>query len=100
MSACTVVLVSLGYPGNYEKGKEISGVEDAGNNKDIIIFHAGTKIKDNKLFTNGGRVLGISAAGENLKEALNKAYAAIKKINFEGMQYRKDIGREALLLSK
>ncbi len=99
ISACTIILASGGYPGNYEKGKEIFGVEEAGNNPDIVVFHAGTKIIENKLFTNGGRVLGISAVGKNLKEALDNAYSAIKKISFEGMQYRKDIGKKALELS-
>jgi phosphoribosylamine--glycine ligase len=96
--ACNIALASLGYPEKYEKGKEIFGVE--GNDKDVVIFHAGTKIKDNKLVTNGGRVLGVSAVGENLEQALKTAYDAIKKINFEGMQYRKDIGKEALEISK
>ena len=98
--ACTIVLASGGYPGNYEKGKEIFGIEEAEMQKDIVIFHAGTKIIENKLITNGGRVLGVSATGNNLEEALNSAYEAIKKINFEGMQYRKDIGQEILLISK
>ena len=61
-----------------------------------MIFHAGTKIENNKLVTNGGRVLGVSATGNNLEDALAKAYKAIEKINFEGMYYRKDIGKKAL----
>lgn len=96
--ACTVVLASAGYPGEYEKGKEIIGVKDAEQDKDIIIFHAGTTMKDGKLVTNGGRVLGVTAIGNTLEEALATAYKAIGKISFEGMQYRRDIGKKALLL--
>ncbi|HEY4494362.1 MAG TPA: phosphoribosylamine--glycine ligase [Candidatus Paceibacterota bacterium] len=92
-AACNIVLSSGGYPGNYEKGKEIKiGELDS----DIVIFHAGTKLENNKLITNGGRVLGVSATGVTLQEALNKAYKAIEKISFEGMQYRRDIGKKAL----
>ena len=93
LSACTVVLASGGYPGNYEKGKVIAGIEEAEKNPDIIIFHAGTAIKDGKLITNGGRVLGVSSIGKSLGESLGKAYKAISKISFEGMYYRKDIGK-------
>ena len=100
LSACTVALASGGYPGNYEKGKIISGIKEAEQNKDIVIFHAGTKLENNNLITNGGRVLGVSATGNTLKEALAKAYKAIEKISFEGMQYRRDIGKKALLLSE
>ncbi len=93
MFACNIALASAGYPGTYEKGKEISiGKLD----EDIIVFHAGTAIKDGKLVTSGGRVLGVSATGGSLKEALSKAYSAIEKISFEGMQYRKDIGKKAM----
>jgi phosphoribosylamine--glycine ligase len=99
--ACTIVLASGGYPENYEKGKVISGVNsphpDPLLNKergdDIVVFHAGTILKDNILLTNGGRVLGVSAIGDTLEEALQKAYKAIEKISFDGMQYRKDIGQ-------
>ena len=94
--ACTIVLASGGYPENYEKGKVISGIEEAEMQSDIVVFHAGTKIVRQDLTTNGGRVLGISATGNTLEEALAKAYKAIKKIYFEGMQYRKDIGQSAL----
>ena len=94
--ACTIILASKGYPGNYEKGKVIYGIKEAELDKDIFVFHAGTKNKDGDLVTNGGRVLGVSAVGNNLKETLQKAYKAIEKISFEGMQYRKDIGKKAL----
>lgn len=90
--ACTVMLASKGYPGPYEKGKIITGIEEAEKEKNVIVFHAGTKIENNNLVTNGGRVLGVSAIGESLEEALGIAYKAILKISFEGMQYRKDIG--------
>jgi phosphoribosylamine--glycine ligase len=104
--ACNIVLASGGYPGSYEKGKIISGIGDAEQDKDIVVFHAGTKIlpaqagENGNLVTNGGRVLGVSATGATLEEALAKAYKAIEKISFEGMQYRKDIGKKALGLHK
>lgn len=99
ISACTIVLVSGGYPENYEKGKEITGIDEAEMNRDVIVFHAGTKFTDGKLVTNGGRVLGVSATGKDLQEALETAYKTIKKIKFEGMYYRTDIGKQALELS-
>ncbi len=98
LAACNIVLCSQGYPENYEKGKEIFGIDGADMEPDIVVFNAGTKIENNKLVTNGGRVLGVSATGENLEDALTKAYKAIKKISFEGMQYRRDIGKKALAL--
>ncbi len=91
--ACTVILASGGYPENYEKGKEIT-IGEVPN--DIVIFHAGTATRDGKLVTSGGRVLGVSAIGTNLEEALTKAYKAIQNISFDGMQYRKDIGKKSL----
>jgi phosphoribosylamine---glycine ligase len=98
LSACNIVLASGGYPGNYEKGKIISGITEAEKFEDIIVFQAGTKLENNNLITNGGRVLGVTATGQNLEEALKKAYEAVKKISFEGMQYRKDIGKKALAI--
>lgn len=98
--ACNIVLVSGGYPGNYEKEKVITGIEDAEKLHDIVVFHAGTKIEGDKLLTNGGRVLGVSATGNTLEEALEKAYKATEKISFDGMQYRKDIGKKTIELSK
>ena len=85
---------SGGYPGKYETGKTISGL-DTIHNKSVVVFHAGTKMNGNKAVTNGGRVLGVTAVGENLKTALSKSYDAIKSISFEGMQYRKDIGKKS-----
>ncbi|RHS96266.1 phosphoribosylamine--glycine ligase [Erysipelatoclostridium sp. AM42-17] len=87
--AC-LVLASGGYPGKYEKGIEISHVEDVAD--DIVVFHAGTALKDGKLVTNGGRVLNICAKGQSLKEALDKVYQAANIIDFDGKYYRKDIG--------
>jgi phosphoribosylamine-glycine ligase len=98
--ACTIVLASGGYPGSYEKGKEIMGIGDAELDPDIVIFHAGTLNKESTIVTNGGRVLGISATGETLEVALEKAYKAVAKISFEGMQYRRDIGQKTLQLQK
>ena len=88
--ACVcVVLASGGYPTAYEKGKEMTfGALD----NDVILCHAGTKLKDGKLVTDGGRVLGVCAKGESIEEARKKAYANVEKISFEGMHYRKDIG--------
>lgn len=87
--ATTVMLVSGGYPGDYEKGKAISGLESV---KDSIVFHAGTANKDNSITTNGGRVLAISSYGNSKSEALNKSFGNADKIDFEGKYYRKDIG--------
>ena len=96
--ACTIMLASAGYPGPYQKGKIILGIKEAEQNKNVIVFHAGTKTEDNNLVTNSGRVLGVSAIGKNLREALETAYEAVSKISFEGMQFRKDIGQKALSL--
>lgn len=91
-----VVLASKGYPGSYEKGREIKGLEVARQFEDVVIFHAGTKEEDNKILTSGGRVLGVTAFGNTIRDAINLAYQAIEKISFDGMQYRKDIGKKAL----
>lgn len=89
-----VVIASKGYPENYEKGKEITG--DLSEKDDSIIFHAGTIVKDNKLLTNGGRVLNVVGIGNTLRKSLEIAYGRIENISFEGMFYRKDIGKRAL----
>lgn len=88
-SAICVMLTSGGYPESYEKGKLITGLDNL--DKDIVVFHSGTKLLDNKLVTNGGRVISITAKGKTVKEAGKKVYENIKKINFEGMYYRTDI---------
>ena len=91
--AATVILASEGYPGSYTKNIPIHGLETASNREDIVIFHAGTAIKDGEIVTSGGRVLNVTATGESLEIALQKVYDAIADIHFDGMQYRKDIGK-------
>ena len=94
--ACTcVIMSSKGYPKSYPKGIEITGLTD-GQLEGVTVYHAGTAIKDGKLVTSGGRVLGVTALGNNLQDALNKSYDAVEKINFDGAHYRKDIGKRAL----
>ncbi len=92
-AACCIAIASAGYPGEYKKGVEIRGLDNI-KDKDVVVFHFATKKQNEKIVTNGGRVLGITATGKTLDEALKKAYSAIGKkgIHFEGMQYRKDIG--------
>src|SRR3989339_362040 len=104
--ACCIVLASGGYPESYVKGKEISGIAEAEKLSDIVVFHAGTRFENDTLVTNGlpaktlvtagGRVFGVTATGDSLPEALEKAYAAIKLIHFEGMHYRTDIGQQSI----
>jgi phosphoribosylamine--glycine ligase len=101
--ACVcVVCASGGYPGDYEKGKEIFGLDEATKMKDTVVFHAGTKeltdlrTKERKIVTNGGRVLDVTGLGDTIKEAIDKTYQAVDKIHFEGMHYRRDIGRKAI----
>ena len=95
-SCVCVVCASGGYPGNYAKDKEISGLEEAGKLKDIVVFHAGTKKAGNRILTSGGRVLGVTGLGSTIEDAINKTYKAVSKINFEGMYFRRDIGSRAL----
>ncbi|NLG03912.1 MAG: phosphoribosylamine--glycine ligase [Clostridia bacterium] len=92
-AAVCVVLASDGYPVSYEKGKEIRGLEKFEDKKDYYVFHAGTKEKDGKILTNGGRVLGVTAKGADLKTARAHAYDAIKLIDFDNKYYRNDIGK-------
>ena len=87
--AATIILVSEGYPNEYEKEKPIKGLSDT---KDTIIFHAGTKRRGKEYITNGGRVLAVTSLAKNYLEALKKSYNQIKKLGFAGMYYRKDIG--------
>ena len=91
-SAACVILASGGYPGHYEKGKPISGLGEAGSLPDVVVFHAGTKSDSGAVRTNGGRVLGVTAIGNDLPDARAKAYAAADLISFEGLQRRNDIG--------
>ena len=95
-SSVCVVMASGGYPGSYEKGKIISGLEDAAKVRDAFVFHAGTAIKEGKVVTSGGRVLGVTALGNGIREAIGKAYEAVAKISWEGAYYRRDIGQKAL----
>ena len=90
--AC-VVMASGGYPGSYPKGIEIHGLEEDGQAQGVTVYHAGTKLEGGRFLTNGGRVLGVTALGNTLDEALDKAYAGVGRISFEGAMYRKDIGR-------
>lgn len=93
--ACACVIeASGGYPQHYEKGYEISGLDENGQYEGVTVYHAGTKKADGKYLTNGGRVLGITATGKDLSEALEKAYAAVEHITFKDMHYRTDIGRK------
>ena len=94
--AITVVLAAKGYPESYETGDEIKGLDAIDNINDVEIFHAGTKTKNNKIVTSGGRVLNINGYGKNLVDAKEKAYSLVKKINWSGCYYRKDIGWRAL----
>lgn len=91
-AAVCVVMASGGYPVKYEKGYEISGLDSVKNDSDIVVFHAGTAVKDGKTVTAGGRVLGVTAVAENLDAAIKKSYEAVEKIHFKDAHYRKDIG--------
>ena len=86
-------MVSEGYPGSYPKGRKISGLDEAHK---ALIFHAGTMASDTDVLTSGGRVLGITGLGNDINEALEIAYDSIIRINYQGMNYRKDIGKDLL----
>ncbi len=94
--AVCVVMASGGYPGSYKKGLPISGLEDAVRMEDVQVFHAGTKIQDGNVVTAGGRVLGVTAIGEDISSAVKRAYEAAGMISFEGAQYRTDIAGRAI----
>jgi phosphoribosylamine--glycine ligase len=91
----TVVLASAGYPGKYETGKVISGLDEAAKLEGVQVFHAGTKIADNQVVTSGGRVLAVTALGSTIAIARDRAYAAVSRIQFEGCHYRRDIALSA-----
>jgi phosphoribosylamine--glycine ligase len=93
-SGCCVVMASGGYPGAYEKGKEITGLDATLEN--VCVFHAGTKEEDGKIVTAGGRVLGVTALAKDLPGAISRAYEQVGKIAFEKKQYRTDIGKKGL----
>ena len=94
VAAC-VVIASGGYPGDYEKGKLITGLDEAAALDGVKVYHAGTAAEDGKAYTSGGRVLGVTALGEDFDDAFDRAYAAVDMISFEGMYCRRDIGRRA-----
>ena len=91
--ATTVVLVSGGYPGEYKKDKLIEGID---NNKDSLIFHSGTKLVNDKVYTNGGRVFAVTSFGNTIKDAVNKSFDCANKINYEGKYFRGDIGQDLI----
>jgi phosphoribosylamine--glycine ligase len=95
-SAVCVVIASGGYPGSYEKGKAITGLDRAAVRENVLVFHAGTAVKDGKIVTEGGRVLGVTGVGPVVAAAIDNAYAAVRDISFEGAHYRKDIGARAI----
>ncbi len=94
-SVC-VVLASEGYPGPYKKGEVIAGLEEAEGMDGVMVFHAGTTVKNGNILTDGGRVLGVTGLDKDIKSAIEKTYRAVSKIYFSGMQYRKDIGLRAI----
>ena len=92
-SAACVVMASGGYPRKYQTGYEIEGLDNKGQAPGVTVFHAGTKFENGKFYTSGGRVLGVTAIGQNLEEAIQKSYEAVSKIHFKDAHYRKDIGK-------
>jgi len=99
-AAATVVLVSSGYPGKVETGKQVFGLEEAKRIEGVKVYHAGTRSEDGKVYTAGGRVLNVTARGSTLAEALERAYFVAHMIKFEGKDYRKDIGKKGLAKQK
>jgi phosphoribosylamine--glycine ligase len=94
--AVCVVISSEGYPGPYNRGDVITGLADANSLDGVKVFHAGTAFNENQVVTSGGRVLGVTATGEDIADARKRAYEAVEKIYFKGMHYRKDIANRAL----
>jgi phosphoribosylamine--glycine ligase len=95
-AAATVVLVAAGYPGKVENGKQIFGLAEAGRIDGVKVYHAGTRAEGGKIYTAGGRVLNVTARGVTLAEALERAYFVAQMIEFEGKDYRTDIGKKGL----
>jgi phosphoribosylamine--glycine ligase len=91
-----VVMASKGYPGDYERGKAIKGLEEVSRMEGVFVFHAGTSLKGDQVLTNGGRVLGVTGLGEDIPRAIERTYQAVKKISWDGFHYRTDIGQKAL----
>lgn len=98
--AICVVMASGGYPGAYEKGKKITGLHEAEQLGNVVVFHAGTKKQNGDIVTNGGRVLGVTALGEGIAQAKERAYRAVDRIKFEGAYYRRDIADKAITVNK
>ena len=94
-SVC-VVLASKGYPGSYEKGETIKGLDSFKGDENVMVFHAGTSLNNGEIVSSGGRVLGVTALGKDIRTAKDHAYKAIEKIHFKGMHYRKDISDKAI----
>lgn len=99
-SCVCVVVASGGYPGSYQKGKEILGLDKVGKRNDVYVFHAGTKKNGNRFLTSGGRVMGVTGWKDTLEGAIDLTYEAVKEVSFEGMHYRKDIGAKGLRVRK
>ncbi len=95
-AAVCVVMAAEGYPGDYRKGDAISGLDDAADLDDVYVFHAGTTLKDDRCVTNGGRVLGVTALGDTVQHAIDRAYQGVGRITWPGVQFRTDIGRKAI----
>jgi phosphoribosylamine---glycine ligase len=91
-SVVCIVLASAGYPGDYKTGKIIVGLEQVRRMDDVIVFHAGTRSRENRILSSGGRVLGVTAGGDTLLAAKRRAYDAVEKIEFDGSYFRRDIG--------
>jgi len=98
-AAVCVVMASKGYPGDYERGKAMSGLKEVSQMKDVFVFHAGTAFQDGQIVTNGGRVLGVTGLGKDIPNAIERTYEAVKKISWDGVHYRTDIGQKALQIA-
>ena len=98
--AVCIVMASGGYPGSYEKGKVINGLDTVAKMDNVMVFHAGTAVKDDSIVTSGGRVLGVTALGNSIENAIKKVYEAVEKISYDGAYYRRDIGHKALNYEK
>ena len=98
--AVCVVMASGGYPDDYEKGKKITGLQEAGQLEDVVVFHAGTEEQDGEIVTSGGRVLGVTALGTTIADAKERAYQAVDKIKFDGAYCRRDIADKAIKTNK
>jgi phosphoribosylamine--glycine ligase len=96
MASVCVVMASAGYPGSVVKGKLIQGLDEAAKLSNVKVFHAGTAMVDGQIVTNGGRVLGVTASGADIRLARGAVYSALERIGFDGAHYRRDIGEKAL----